>query len=90
MRKYIAYPFLYDDPKDLRCDFEILTEWDLNWINEIYMFYKNEYKGLVKKFLIPQGWFCICYAHVIRSKCKSIVRIIYVYKKIDINFHILI
>ena len=125
MRKYIAYPFLYDDPKDLKCDFEILTdevssmigllrgfvkdealrdelekvceivyhlnptlrtflslnEEDLNWINERYMFYKNEYKDLVKKFVIPQGGVCACYAHVIRSKCKAVVRMIYRHKE---------
>ncbi|MDU7905049.1 MAG: primosomal protein N', partial [Peptostreptococcaceae bacterium] len=26
MSKYLAYPFLYDDPSDLRCDFEIFTD----------------------------------------------------------------
>lgn len=125
MRKYMAYPFLYDDTEDLKCDFEILTdevastigllrgfvkdedlqdelekiceivyhlnptlrtflsldEKDLNWINEKYMIYKNEYKGLVKKFVLPQGCICAGYSHIIRSKCKSIVRMIYRYKK---------
>jgi ATP:cob(I)alamin adenosyltransferase len=26
LNKYLAYSFLYDDPADLRCDFEILTD----------------------------------------------------------------
>jgi ATP:cob(I)alamin adenosyltransferase len=26
MNKYLSYSFLYDDPADLRCDFEILTD----------------------------------------------------------------
>ncbi|GAA0106334.1 ATP:cob(I)alamin adenosyltransferase [Paraclostridium sordellii] len=26
MSKYLAYPFLYDDSSDLRCDFEIFTD----------------------------------------------------------------
>jgi ATP:cob(I)alamin adenosyltransferase len=26
MKKYLSYSFLYDDPADLRCDFEILTD----------------------------------------------------------------
>ncbi|MDR2134726.1 MAG: hypothetical protein LBP27_06420 [Treponema sp.] len=26
MNKYLSYPFLYEDSRDLRCDFEILTD----------------------------------------------------------------
>ncbi len=26
MSKYLAYPFLYDKPDDLRCDYEIFTD----------------------------------------------------------------
>lgn len=125
MRKYLAYPFLYDNSNDLRCDFEILTdelasmvgllrafvcdedlrcelericeiiyhlnaslrtfvslgEEDLNWINDRYTTYRNENLGLVKKFVLPQGGVCACYSHVIRSKCKGIVRLIYRHKQ---------
>ncbi len=125
MRKYLAYPFLYDDPEDLRCDFEILTdevaslvglfrsfvsdkdlkdelervceiiyhlnaslrtfvsltEDDLMWINERYSTYKRENFGRLKRFVVPEGGTRACFAHVIRSKCKSIVRLIYRYKE---------
>lgn len=125
MRKYIAYPFLYDDPNDLKCDFEILTDElasmigllrafvnqnylrdelekinelfyhlnpslrtfvsvtqdDLDWVYERYIFYKNENENLVKRFVIPQGGICSGYCHVILSKFKYVVRLLYRHKQ---------
>lgn len=125
MRKYIAYPFLYDDPNDLKCDFEILTDelasmigllrafvnqnylrdelekinelvyhlnpslrtfvsvtqYDLDWVYERYIFYKNENENLVKRFVIPQGGICSGYCHVILSKFKYVVRLLYRHKQ---------
>ena len=125
MKKYIAYPFLYDAPSDLKCDFEILTDElasmigllrafvnqnylrdelekinelvyhlnpslrtfvsvtqdDLDWVYDRYIFYKSENENLVKRFVIPQGGICSGYCHVIRSKFKSVVRLLYRHKQ---------
>ena len=108
LKKYIAYPFLYDDPSDLKCDFEILTDElasmigllrafvnqnylrdELEKINELVyhlnpslrIFYKSENENLVKRFVIPQGGICSGYCHVIRSKFKSVVRLLYRHKQ---------
>lgn len=42
MKKYIAYPFLYDDPMDLKCDFEILTDEVSSMIGLLRGFVKDE------------------------------------------------
>jgi len=120
MNKYLAYPFLYDESSDLRCDFEILTDEissmigllrsmvevedlteDLSKINEI-MYHINpslrtrvavteeelswlakkvtdiqeEVNDVFNKFVLPQGCTQASYCHVIRSKCKSLVRLL--------------
>lgn len=125
MNKYLAYPFLYDESSDLRCDFEILTDEissmigllrsmvdnedlgeDLSKINEI-MYHINpslrtkvavteeelswlaikvsdiqeEIKDTFTKFVLPQGCTQASYCHVIRSKCKSLVRLLSRYKQ---------
>lgn len=125
MKKYLAYPFLYDKSSDLRCDFEILTDEvssmvgllrsfvedktlreDLSKINEL-MYHINpslrtkttvtneeliwlesrvielqeEVKDRFQKFVLPQGTTEAGYCHVIRSKCKSIVRLLSRYKE---------
>ena len=43
MRKYIAYPFLYDDPNDLKCDFEILTDELASMIGLLRAFVNQNY-----------------------------------------------
>ncbi|GAA0222681.1 ATP:cob(I)alamin adenosyltransferase [Metaclostridioides mangenotii] len=125
MNKYLAYPFLYDESSDLRCDFEILTDEissmigllrsmvsnedlgeDLSKINEI-MYHINpslrtkvavteeelswlakkvsdiqeEVKDTFTKFVLPQGCIQASYCHVIRSKCKSLIRLLSRYKQ---------
>lgn len=125
MSKYLAYPFLYDDPSDLRCDFEIftdeisstigllrafvddkslkyelskinelvyhmnaslrtfvsITEDELKWIESRTVFYKSEIEGRINKFVIPEGCICASYAHIIRTKFKALVRLLYRYKE---------
>jgi ATP:cob(I)alamin adenosyltransferase len=131
MNTYLSYSFLYDDPADLRCDFEILSDEissmigllrsliddneirdDLSKINEL-MYHINpslrtktavtaeELEWLHKKveklqeeirddfdklvpaekksprFVLPQGCTAASYSHIIRNKCKSLVRLLY-------------
>jgi cob(I)alamin adenosyltransferase len=131
IQKYLAYSFLYDDPGDQRCDFEIATDEiasmigllrslikdeglraDLSRLNEL-MYHINpslrtrtavseaeldwlygkvgEIQELIKadfdraapsrdggpRFVLPQGCTAACYSHIIRNKCKALVRLLY-------------
>jgi cob(I)alamin adenosyltransferase len=131
MNNYLSYSFLYDDPADLRCDFEIATDEaasmigflrsliedealrdELCRLNEL-MYHinpclrtKNTITGeelnrlrdrvesiqreiresfdaaaLPRKngprFVIPQGCPAASYSHIIRNKCKALVRLMY-------------
>ena len=141
MSKYLAYPFLYDDAADLKCDFEIMADEissmigllcsllddkdknadlelaeDLSKINEL-MYHINpslrtkaavtqeELEWLFNKtqklqkaieeglhacgasqtkgprFFIPQGCTQAALSHVIRAKCKVMVRLLSRYKQ---------
>jgi cob(I)alamin adenosyltransferase len=135
MNKYLAYSFLYDDPADLRCDFEIASDEissmigllrslisdealrsDLTRLNEL-MYHINPSlrkktavtgeelewlrgkvtelqeaiktgfdkaapsRGKAPRFVIPQGCTAACYSHIIRNKCKSLVRLLYRHKE---------
>jgi cob(I)alamin adenosyltransferase len=130
MKKYLAYCFLYDDARDLRCDFEILSDEissmigflrslvppanlreDLSKINEI-MYHINpslraavlvtqseldwllektkklqietqnvftdfpDSGGKIPKFVLPEGGTAACVSHIIRNKCKALVRLL--------------
>ena len=142
MNNYLAYPFLYDDATDLKCDFEIMADEissmigllrsllddkdknscpdiaeDLSKINEL-MYHINpslrtkttvtaeELEWLFKKteklqkaaaeelpktsgadqakrpaFFIPQGCTPAALSHVIRTRCKALVRLLSRYKQ---------
>lgn len=119
--RFCAYPFLYDDGEDLKCDYEIFTdeitsrigllralikdealrdeltktgelmyhmnsslrtrtgvyEEELQWLNECYKRYKKEMKGRYERFVLPQGCVAAAEAHIIRSCCKKLVRLIH-------------
>lgn len=125
MSKYLAYPFLYDNGDDLRCDFEIftdeisstigllrslikdqelrdeltkmneimyhlnpslrtmvtVTEEELLWIEETTKSHEEEIKDRVDKFVLPQGSSSASLAHIIRSKCKALVRLLHRHKE---------
>lgn len=118
---YTTYPFLYDKPNDLRCDFEILTDEitsyigllkafvldkdiieelevmgalmyhinpslrmkteiypnEMDWLFDRCKAYTEELRDKFDKFVLPQGSKSAGYAHIIRSKCKSLVRLIH-------------
>lgn len=118
---YKAYPFLYDKPNDLRCDFEILTDEitsfiglmkayvtdkviskeleklgmlmyhvnpalrmkteitpeEMDWLFERCKVYTVELRNKFDKFVLPQGSKSASYGHVIRTKCKSMVRLMH-------------
>ncbi|MEF9953498.1 MAG: ATP--cob(I)alamin adenosyltransferase [Clostridium sp.] len=124
-KKYLAYPFIYDDPLDYRCDFEILTDEisstigllrskvkdndlreelsrvneimyhinaslrtftsvtldELKWIESRVEEYGIETKERCNKFVTPQGGEAACLAHIIRSKCKSLARLMHRYEE---------
>jgi ATP:cob(I)alamin adenosyltransferase len=135
IRKYLAYSFLYDDPGDQRCDFEIasdeiasmigllrslikdeairaelsrlnelmyhinpslrtkvaVTEDELEWLYNRVKENQKEIKASFDKatpvrtgaprFVLPQGCTAACYSHIIRNKCKSLVRLLYRYRE---------
>lgn len=122
---YCAYPFLYDDPEDLRCDYEIFTDEitsnigllrayidhigirdelskvaelvyhmnsslrtktgvhkdELNWLHECCLIYHEETNFNYKRFVLPQGTIAAAHSHVIRSKCKMLVRLMHRYEE---------
>ncbi|MEF9951006.1 MAG: ATP:cob(I)alamin adenosyltransferase [Clostridium sp.] len=119
--KYLAYPFIYDDPLDYRCDFEIFTDEisstigllrakvsdenlreelsqineimyhinaslrtftsvtldELKWVESKIEEYRVETKDRCNKFVTPQGGEAACTAHIIRSKCKALARLMH-------------
>ena len=125
MSKYIAYPFLYDDTNDLRCDFEILTDEissmigflrsfiedeslklelskinelvyhtnpslrtmttvtkdELLWLEERTLIIKESVSHRYNKFVLPEGCTSASLSHVIRVKCKSLVRLLSRYQQ---------
>lgn len=120
-RKYCAYPFLYDDENDLKCDFEILTDEiastigllrsqildselrselskvnelvyhlnpslrtkftitdeEINWINSKIEEYGIYVKDRFDKFVLPEGGVGACHSHILRTKCKALVRMLH-------------
>jgi cob(I)alamin adenosyltransferase len=131
IQKHLAYSFLYDEPEDRRCDFEIASDEiasmigllrslvkdealraDLSRLNEL-MYHINpslrtkravtedelawlydrveEIQAAIKagfdkaaparagtpRFVLPQGCTAACYSHIIRNKCKYLVRLLY-------------
>jgi ATP:cob(I)alamin adenosyltransferase len=131
MSKYLSYSFLYDEPEDLRCDFEIATdeaasmigflrslideealreelcklnelmyhinpclrtkttivEEELNWLRDRVEGIQREIRESFNaaasprknkpRFVIPQGSPAASYSHIIRNKCKALVRLMY-------------
>lgn len=126
---YKAYPFLYDKPEDLRCDFEIFTDeitsyiglmksfvqnkeieaelekmgmlmyhinpalrmkteiypHEMDWLFERCRVYTEELRNKFDKFVLPQGSKSASYSHVIRTKCKALVRLLHRYRENDQN-----
>jgi ATP:cob(I)alamin adenosyltransferase len=128
---YLAYSFLYDDPTDIRCDFEIMsdeiasmigllrslidnketrddlsktielmyhinpslrtktavTAEELTWLRERIEHIQEEIReafnkaapsrGKAPRFVLPQGCTAAAYSHIIRNKCKSLVRLLH-------------
>ncbi|MDR1411193.1 MAG: ATP--cob(I)alamin adenosyltransferase [Spirochaetaceae bacterium] len=135
MNKYLSYSFLYDDPADLRCDFEIATdeaasmigflrsliddealreelcrlnelmyhinpclrtkttivEEELDWlrdrVEELQREIRESFDAAASprknrpRFVVPQGCPAASYSHIIRNKCKALVRLMYRHKK---------
>ncbi|GHV56744.1 ATP-binding protein [Spirochaetia bacterium] len=134
-QNYLAYSFLYDDPADLRCDFEIMsdeiasmigmlrslidnkeiredlsktielmyhinpslrtktavTAEELAWLHERVERIQKETRetfnkaapsrGKAPRFVLPQGCTAAAYSHIIRNKCKSLVRLLHRYQQ---------
>ncbi|WP_313233268.1 ATP--cob(I)alamin adenosyltransferase [Tissierella praeacuta] len=121
--KYEAYPFLSDEPDDLKCDFEILTdeiashigllrsliedenikdelllicelvyhinpslrtfvsvtEDELKWLEERTNTLYNDVKKRCNRFVLTQGCESAAHAHILRTKFKAVVRMLYRY-----------
>lgn len=122
---YCAYPFLYDDPEDLRCDYEIFTDEitssigllrahisdlslrddlskiaelvyhmnsslrtktcvyksELDWLHHRCLIYHECTNHNYKRFVLPQGTIAAAHSHIIRSKCKMLVRLMHRYEE---------
>ncbi|MCK5782073.1 MAG: ATP--cob(I)alamin adenosyltransferase [Flavobacteriales bacterium] len=126
-RGYKTYPFLYDNPDDLRCDFEILTDEitsyigllkslvlddgikeelvkmgslmyhvnpalrmrteiykeEMDWLFERCTIYTEELRSKFDKFVLPQGSTSASYSHILRTKCKFLVRLLHRHSEKD-------
>ena len=61
--------------------FVSVTNDELKWLESRTLFYQEEIKGIIDKFVLPQGGVCGSYAHIIRTKCKGLVRLLHRYKE---------
>lgn len=61
--------------------FVSLTEDELKWLENKTLTYQKEIEGRMNKFVLPEGGVCGSYAHIIRTKCKALVRLLYRYKE---------
>lgn len=61
--------------------FVSVTDDELNWLYERTKTYEEEVKGTFQKFVIPEGGVAGSYCHIIRTKCKSLVRLIHRHKE---------
>ena len=61
--------------------FVSVTDDELNWLYERTKTYEKEVKGLFQKFVLPEGGVAGSYCHVIRTKCKALVRLIHRHKE---------
>ena len=61
--------------------FVSVTYDELKWLESRTLFYQDEIKGIIDKFALPQGGVCGSYAHIIRTKCKALVRLLHRHKE---------
>lgn len=59
--------------------FASVTEDELNWLEDCTNRIYEEVKGRCNKFVLPQGCESAAHAHIIRVKCKALVRMLYRY-----------
>lgn len=61
--------------------FVSVTNEELNWLENITKEYEIEVKDLFDKFVLPEGGICGSYSHIIRTKCKALVRLLHRHKE---------
>ncbi|WP_371025178.1 hypothetical protein LZ906_010480 [Paraclostridium ghonii] len=61
--------------------FVSVTGDELKWVESRTLLYQEEIKGIIDKFVLPQGGVCGSYAHIIRTKFKALVRLLHRYKE---------
>lgn len=61
--------------------FVSLTEDELKWLENKTLTYQKEIEGRMNKFVLPEGGVCGSYAHIIRTKCKALVRLLHRHKE---------
>ncbi|MEF9991164.1 MAG: ATP:cob(I)alamin adenosyltransferase [Romboutsia sp.] len=54
-----------------------VTEEEINWLESRMISHQDEVKDRVNKFVTPQGSTPACFAHVIRTKFKALVRLLH-------------
>ena len=59
--------------------FVSVTQEELDWLEDTTLRIQDEVKGKCDKFVLTQGCESACHAHIIRSKFKALVRMIYRY-----------
>ncbi|MBO3445313.1 ATP:cob(I)alamin adenosyltransferase [Clostridium sp. CCUG 7971] len=58
-----------------------VTQEELIWLEKRFLEIQDEVKDRFNKFVLPQGCTQAGYCHVIRSKCKSLVRLLSRYQE---------
>ncbi|MEG0642025.1 MAG: ATP--cob(I)alamin adenosyltransferase [Clostridium sp.] len=57
--------------------FTSVTNSELNWLEERTKAYSDDVHDRCTKFVTPQGGEAACISHIIRSKCKGLVRLLH-------------
>jgi len=58
-----------------------ITEEEMNWLFDRCKVYTEELRSKFDKFVLPQGSKSASFGHVVRTKCKSLVRLLHRHKE---------
>ena len=67
---------VYHINPSLRTKVTVTTE-ELEWLENVGSIVKDKSKDRCKRFVVTQGCTSACYSHILRAKCKGVVRLLY-------------
>lgn len=67
---------IYHTNPSLRTTFTV-TDDEINWLTNKIESYGEEVKERFNKFVLPEGGVSACHAHILRTKCKALVRLLH-------------